>query len=284
MSGKSILETPQTITREEIRAVYHAQASFILSASGSGPCEDLLGIFDMVNFFYHHWSIRRIARVETSIKVCGKGVFRRRYAVPVNPHFTMDEEMMVSMVRCMNPPSRLLDLITRRHGARIRMGVGIDHDNGIKKVYFSEGEEKIYAYGFRENGEYGEKAYRILREGNHGEVMFCIRDVFGPDTEVGDASALFAQEGRYIVYDRFALEDGRERAAGYHISPPLKKKIADIKGPLMQMALFWCPGLDEQAFYDWIYKTASGYLFWIGLGKDRHGGAEMSLYVRNIDC
>jgi hypothetical protein len=277
--------TPATkeITPEEIRAVYCNQASFILSASGIGPEGQLLRIFDMVNCFYSYWEIARVARVEISVKVCGKGILRKRYTVPVNPYFEMDADMMNRMLECMNVPHGLLDFINGRHGERIRMGVGIDHDRGIKKVYFSEGEKNIYAYGFREDGRYGAKIYRILRDGNNEQVMSCVRSIFDPGTSVDDIAALFPENGRYLVYDRFVLEDGREIPSGFHISPPEKKRIADLREPLTHLARLCLPDLDEYAFNSWINRTSAGFLFWVGLGKDRGGNMEMSLYVRNID-
>lgn len=271
------------ITPDEIRAVYCNQASFILSASGSEPEGHSLSIFDMVNRFYSYWEIVRVARVEISVKVCEKGILRKRYTVPVNPYFEMDVGMMNRVLEYMNVPHGLLDFINRRHGERIRMGVGIDHDCGIKKVYFSEGEKNIYAYGFREDGKYGAKIYRILRDGNNEQVMSCVQSIFGPETRVGDIAALFPENGRYLVYDRFVLEDGRERPSGFHISPPKKMRIADLREPLTQMARLCRPALDEHAFNSWIERTSAGFLFWVGLGKDRDGSTEMSLYVRNID-
>lgn len=273
-----------SITPEEIRAVYNNQASFILEASGGGRNGDLLNLFDIVNRFYCHWEIGRVARVEVSVKVCGKGIFTKRYAIPVNPYFEMDAGMMSSIMKRMNTPPDLMDIIKQRHGEHIRMGVGIDHDGGIKKMYFSEGEKNLYAYGFREDGFYGAKTYRMLREGNRKEAMSCIREIFGTNPGTDDIAPLFPVGGPCIVYNRFKVTGKEEKPSGYHISPPKKMKISELKRPLTQMGRLCRPDVDEREFYSWLDRMASAYLFWVGLGKDGHGGIEISLYVRNIDC
>jgi hypothetical protein len=271
------------VTPEELRAVRYNQASFILSAAGSDPDGSLLSVFDMVNSFYRRWGVERVARVEISMKLCPGRICRRRYAVPVNPYFEMSADMMNRVLESMQVPAELLRLINSKHGEHIRMGVGIEDDGGVRKAYFSEGEKTLFAYGFRDDGQYGSKIYRMLRDGSGKEVMACMRESLGPWFDAGAVAEIFSENSGHIVYDRFVVKDGRETPSGFHISPFKKMRIAELREPLTRLARQCRPDLDELQFNSWMEAMSEGYLFWIGLGEDRGGGVEMALYARNID-
>lgn len=273
----------QKTSLQECSLVYHHQVSFLLNSANTTDKEEFIGLFNMINSLYHSWGIQKIARVETSIKVIRKGIERNRYTIPVNPYFDLDKERMNQILHYMKAPLKLIEVINARHSENIHIGVGIDQDNNMKKVYFPNPDKSISAYGYENNLDFGSKIYRLVSEDNYNDEVTRLKNIINSPQIVQLLFSIIPSQDWYIVYRRFDVKGDQQEHCGYHICPNKKTIIKDIKSSLCDLIEYTFPNIAKEEFMSWLENVGDAYFFWLGIGRDKDHELEFSIYIRNTD-
>jgi hypothetical protein len=272
MSG-SENQTAQQQADEE----YRRSRAFLLACGGPANKGRFLELYEKLSAVYRDWDIPRGCTVEVSVKLGASRLCRQRYAIPFNLHFDMDIETTRCLLFALGVPKTLVEHIIQRHCAPIYLGLGVDVDNGLHKIYFTMPNKSICAYAYLDDGRFGEAEYVLRSPFEYRGVLDRVNALSDTPVFGADLRSAFPESSWTIVYER--RNCASLHANGFHICPGSEVIVGKVKDQIRHIVA--SAGFDvSDQLESWLYAASSAKLYWVSLGFAPDRIAEFSLYAR----
>jgi hypothetical protein len=260
-----------------------AQQQFILRSTDADSTDSILKLYRDVRKLFASWGAGMVPDVEMSIKIGRNRINSNRYSIPIYQWpLMMDISKACQILQIVDAPDALFEVVRANHARNIRMAVGIDYDNSLKKVYFYDNErEAITGYGFNDSINYNSKIYRGVRDAEYGIMLDNLRAIVGSEKILDGIRSIVGHDEWFSVYEMSDSRIGnKKRITGYHISPLNTPRIANCRDFLVDIAGHISPETDRQRLDSWLERNKDASLYWFSVGRDRESNPETTLYIR----
>jgi hypothetical protein len=259
-----------------------AQQQFILRSTDVDSTDSILKLYQDVHKLFASWGAGIVPDVEMSIKIGRNRINSNRYSIPIYQwSLMMDISKACQILQIVDAPDALFEVVRANHARNIRMAVGIDYDNSLKKVYFYDNErEVITGYGFSDSINYNSRIYRGVRDAEYGIVLGNLRAIVSSEEILDSILSIVGHDEWFSVYEMSDSRIAKKKITGYHISPLNTPRIANCRDCLVDIADRTSSETDKQNLNSWLERNKDASLYWFNVGRDRESNLEVTLYIR----
>ena len=258
------------------------QEKFILE-SAFGREEITLDLYRLICKLYYEWDKNHVVRVEPSIKINNLGINYERYSIPI-PLDIKPKHAEIILIE-MGMPEDLVEILKLRYFNDLRMFVGADYKNNIKKIYFYDHKCKnMVCIEFGNKASYNYKIYNLVDPLNYGMAKENLKSLIDNNEILTLILEVVPFSDWFCVYDKMNYKVNKEMITGYHISIGNPPEIRDVLNYLTQIAekLQGC-SIDIK-MRTWLEYNSYSKLYWLSIGRNSKNYLETTFYVRPSNC